>query len=868
MVSIRQTRNRKAIGNSQITGVQFNIISQLAQDLKEEVTLLLNLGQESRNPSELHVFEWLDVLRSRFGDFLGITSPKQIDEFPECLALVLPQLLWVNIADSAHSEKNSVAKTLWSNNPFTDFLPPNSILSENTHFAKIILTLKAEFQSLLCDFPNVTEEQLWDHTFAEFLTRFNKKEKNQRGIIYTLQPIVDFMLDGVDQLLRTWVNMPEGTQSPNVAYLDPAAGLMNFTCGFLNKMHTAGLENDSPLRLFWAYEILPSQVILGRIRVLRLLDKYYHYGPDNLSKIHILWKNALSEVPEELFPLDGSVFPVVLGNPPYNVSSQNKSPWIQELMEDYKRDLQRAGTKRISVSRLQDDYAKFFRFAQWIIDQAGQGLVVFITSRSYIDGLVHRGMRASLTSSFNEIYVVDLNGDSRDFLPDGSNLAGGEVDENIFPIQQGVAITFLIKYKSKTGCKVYYSGFTGSRKVKLDALSLGFDQLHFKEVQLDQDISFRPTTGPPNETYMQFPYLLDIFKEHVQGIVSAHDSLVFDADQARLKLKIETFLDGGNISALGASARDGRDWKIDEARAETTSQNALSHIIPCAYRGFDRRWLCYDLALINKGTNRFPLMQYLVQPGNIAIVTNRLSVTPMDVLVADCVVDNGMVSGARASRSYIFPLKIGEGDKSDNEVWNIRPEFFESFHFTTSPTELFYYVYGILNTPAYAGKYYQEILKDFPRIPFPLQSNPFKRMAEKGEILARLHLLEDGSCDFTQWPMNPSAEDLCIRRVTYDPSVQQIYFDKPKDLANRTQPFWVGGITPEMWTFQIGGIRQLKQWLNARKFSLAPNRNTIPRGLLPEELRYFCKMCSAIQQTLAMRPELDALFLKIEEGQE
>ena len=230
----------------------------------------------------------------------------------------------------------------------------------------IMKALSEEFQGQNVPAHDEQENTFWEYNFSHFLMAYNREQKAQQGVIYTPPTIVRFLFDGVDTILREKFNFCGGISAPNVRVLDPAAGLMNFPCGYLEYLFTRqGEMVTSPLEgTFTAWEILPAQVILGQLRLYQYIQQFNELGL-SVSKDNfiIAWRNALDRPPKEFLPLDGVTMPVVLGNPPYNVSSKNKGTWIQELMEDYKKGLQRAGTKRISVSRLQDDYAKFFRFA-------------------------------------------------------------------------------------------------------------------------------------------------------------------------------------------------------------------------------------------------------------------------------------------------------------------------------------------------------------------------------------------------------------------------------------------------------------------------------------------------------------------------
>ena len=130
---------------------------------------------------------------------------------------------------------------------------------------------------------------------------------------------------------------------------------------------------------------------------------------------------------------------VVMGNPPYAVSSTNKGEWIQNLIADYKKDL---NERKIN---LDDDYIKFIRYGQHFIDKNGSGVLAYISNNSFIDGITHRQMRKSLLESFDKIYILDLHGSAKK----NETAVDGGKDENVFDIQQGVSINIFVKTDKK-----------------------------------------------------------------------------------------------------------------------------------------------------------------------------------------------------------------------------------------------------------------------------------------------------------------------------------------------------------------------------------------------------------------------------------
>ena len=199
---------------------------------------------------------------------------------------------------------------------------------------------------------------------------------------------------------------------------------------------------------------------IGHMKMSFLLEELgYRMEDDERVKYYLTNTLEMKELDESKFPGMSSLshesheagkvkklvpILVVLGNPPYSGHSSNTGEWISDVIKEYYQvDGKPLGEK--NPKWLQDDYVKFIRFSQWKIDQAGEGVLGFITNHSYLDNPTFRGMRQSLMNSFDEIYILDLHGNSlkKEKAPDGSK------DENVFDIQQGVAICFMIKYKKK-----------------------------------------------------------------------------------------------------------------------------------------------------------------------------------------------------------------------------------------------------------------------------------------------------------------------------------------------------------------------------------------------------------------------------------
>ncbi|HEX9917449.1 MAG TPA: N-6 DNA methylase [candidate division Zixibacteria bacterium] len=325
------------------------------------------------------------------------------------------------------------------------------------------------------------------HFYETFLTEYDPKTREKRGVYYTPEPVVSYIVRSLHNILKEHFNRKDGFAGESVTVLDPAAGTLTFLAEaskiavdeFVGKYGKGGKENlirEHILKDFYAFELMMAPYAVGHLKMSFLLEELgYKLQKDDRFKLYLTNTLEMEELTQTELPgmaslseeshLAGKVkketpILVILGNPPYSGHSANVSEkyivemkngkerkrktktWIGNLIEDYKFvDGKPLGEK--NPKWLQDDYVKFIRFAQWKIDQAGEGVLGFITNHSYLDNPTFRGMRQSMMNSFNEIYILDLHGNSlkKEKCPDGSK------DENVFDIQQGVAIVFLIKRK-------------------------------------------------------------------------------------------------------------------------------------------------------------------------------------------------------------------------------------------------------------------------------------------------------------------------------------------------------------------------------------------------------------------------------------
>jgi len=355
------------------------------------------------------------------------------------------------------------------------------------------LLAQADMEAVLKGFGKRTaREDPVLHFYETFLTAYDPKMREMRGVYYTPEPVVSYIVRSIDHLLKTRFNRPQGLADDNTFILDPAVGTATFLYTVINEIHDSlvtqgqgGLWNDyvaeKLLHRIFGFELLMAPYAMAHLK-LGLLLKETGYQFEKEQRLGIYLTNTLEEAftkPEIMSGFNEYIVEeanaaaeikkdkpimVVLGNPPYSGISANASKhavknlktgkykqeftWIGKLIEDYKIvDGKSLGEK--NPKWLQDDYVKFIRFGQWRIDRTGQGILGFITNHAYLDNPTFRGMRHSLMNTFDEIYVLDLHGNAKkkEVAPDGGK------DENVFDIQQGVAICLMVKYPEEADNK-------------------------------------------------------------------------------------------------------------------------------------------------------------------------------------------------------------------------------------------------------------------------------------------------------------------------------------------------------------------------------------------------------------------------------
>ncbi len=556
------------------------------------------------------------------------------------------------------------------------------------------------------------------HFYETFLAAYNPNKRKSRGVWYTPEPVVNFIVRAVDDVLKSEFGLADGLADTSkvmvdwetgqndkkgraltnkkemhrVQILDPATGTGTFLAEVIKQiapkikdvapgMWSSYIEMDLIPRIH-GFELLMASYAMCHMKLDMMLDELGYVPSGKAPRLGVYLTNSLEEgeAANQTLPfaqwlsnesrLANSIkrdMPImcVIGNPPYSGESANKGGWIMDLMDAYKKEP--GGIEKLKERNpkwINDDYVKFIRLAETMIEKNGGGVLGFITNHGYLDNPTFRGMRWHLLKTFDRIYVLDLHGNAKkkEVAPDGS------ADNNVFDIMQGVAILIAVKItktKSKAAPKlaeVFHGDLWGSRKSKYEALwagGLAKNQWSRLENRAPQ-FAFVNRDYELEEIYNRGFGVQDLMPVNSVGIVTARDALTIDMDREKLWQRVEDFANEPDTEVLRARyglGGDVRDWRVQWAKEDVLSHFSRDNLQQIAYRPFDNRWTFYT------GTSRgflcYPrneVMRHLAGHKNLAIAIPKQTKDGLGGLM----ISN--IAGHKTFSAYdintIFPLYL------------------------------------------------------------------------------------------------------------------------------------------------------------------------------------------------------------------
>ena len=693
------------------------------------------------------------------------------------------------------------------------------------------------------------------HFYEDFLTAYNPALRKSKGVWYTPQSVVQFIVRAVDEILKCDFGLAEGLadhskfmhevvndqyskgdrfkgkstkptikqEMHRVQILDPATGTGTFLAEVVNQIYDKfqgmqgmwqGYVDEHLLPRIHGFELLMASYAVAHLKLDMLLEQTGFNHADNKKRLKIYLTNSL----EECHPDTGSLWAqwlsdeasaanrikrdcpvmVMIGNPPYSGESQNKGEWIMQLMEDYKKEPGgKTGLKERNPKWINDDYVKFIRLAQYYIERNKCGVIGFINPHGFLDNPTFRGMRWNLLNAFDKIYTINLHGNNKkkETCPDGSP------DENVFDIQQGVSINLFVKTGEKKATelgKVYYYDLYGKREDKYAFLEkTPFAEVEYKEL------------NPIAPMYFFVPKDFELMEEYEKGV------------------KINELF---SLGSMGITT--GRDKELVSMQPFKSENN-----LPYCYRPFDVQWIDYDVERIARARENIMVHLKKQNTALCLIKINSSSDGLFKVLVSSCMTDKTILSSK--DNANVFPLYLYTDEfGKETKVANLNEDEWQKFNNaigrTTTPEELLAYIYAVLHSPRYRERYKEFLKIDFPRIPLPASESEFDRLAQIGQQLIDLHLMTNTQ----RWKCSTTFPEEGSQLIDL------LKWKDNKVWINEKQYF--GNVPEIVWNFFIGGYQPAQKWLKDRK----------GRTMSFDDIKHYLHIVHALTETIKLMQKL------------
>jgi predicted helicase len=745
------------------------------------------------------------------------------------------------------------------------------------------------------------------HFYETFLSEYDPKLRKSRGVWYTPQPIVNFIVRAVDDILKTEFDLPQGLADTSktkikvdvqgkkveqevhkVQILDPATGTGTFLAEVVKHIHKkfqgqqgiwSNYVETHLLPRLNGFELLMASYAMAHLKLDLLLTET-GYKPTTNQRFRVYLTNSLEEHHQDTGTLFANWLsteaneanhikrdtPVmcVIGNPPYSGISSNNGEWISKLIEDYKYvDGVHFNERK---HWLNDDYVKFLRYGQHFIEKNGSGVLAFINPHGFLGNPTFKGMRWYLLKTFDKIYTIDLHGNSniKEISPDGSP------DINVFDIQQGVSINIFIKTGKKKNNhlgEVFHFDLYGKREDKYDFLiGNSLKTVHFNKLKPEAPyFFFKNSNNDLFEVYNNSFYINNLFTKNSVGCVTANDGLNISFTKQEQTSKIEDLLEmqEGDWRIKYNRKKDSRDWTYQTAKKDATDNNQVNNYSRVSYRPFDTRWTLYTGN--SRGLYSSPqpkIMKQFIQRENLGLVTARSnkSETCDHFYISKFMMETKC--GERTTQSAIFPLYIYPEtnaqqtiDQTTERTPNLNPEIVKQIAdglglIFTNEKETTINTFAPIDILDYIyavlhSPIYREKYKEFLKIDFPRVPYP----KEKDTFWKLVKL--GGEIRQIHLLESSIVENYITQYpIDGDNVVGNTKFQDGKVYINETQYF--DNVPQVSWEFCIGGYQPAQKWLKDRK----------DRKLEFDDILHYQKIIVALSETDRLMKEIDKIEIK------
>lgn len=703
------------------------------------------------------------------------------------------------------------------------------------------------------------------HFYETFLNKYDKSTQEKRGVYYTPEPVVDYIVHSINEILKSDFDKEDGFANTDVTVLDPAGGTLTFLAqtakfaieDFTEKYgegHRANFITEHILKNFYAFELMMAPYAIAHLKMSFLLDEYgYKMKDTDRFKLYLTNTLEIEDLEQTRIPGMASLSEeskqatlvkrkqpilVIMGNPPYSIASYNKSAFIEDIMNLYKEDVK----DEKNIQLLSDDYAKFIRFCHWKIEQVGIGVMGLITKNTYLNTSAFKGLRKKLLQSFDKIYIFNLHGKLYEKSPDGGK------DQNVFDIRVGTSILIGVKTGKKKNndfAKLFYSDLYGDRTSKYDYLEKhNIIDTKWELLNINPNyFFFEKKTFNEADLYDSFIKIDEIFNLNNTGVETGRDHFIIADTKKELENRLRLFITSTlpiDLLRKTFDLADQPNFKLEKVKANYKKFES-DKIEPYYHKPFYFRNIYYDIQFLRRHSGI--VMQHLKSTNsNLALVLKKRSTEPVysNCFCSNSIVDRNFLGG----QSYVFPLWIYDGEGGlfgASKKSNLNPKIensIEKLYKKRDLTEaIFYYIYAVLYCPKYREAFSEQLQIDYPKIPFTKDYELFTTISTIGKSLSELHLLTSKELSKPLTKFSGKGNNK-VTGIDFKENEELLYI-------NSTQYFT--GITKEMWEWEVGKNKPIQRWIkNAKDKELGLN-----------ETIEFGKICSAIKLTFDKQSAVD-----------
>ncbi len=778
----------------------------------------------------------------------------------------------------------------------------------------LILINHVDMDSIIKDLNDDKDPYL--HFYETFLSAYDPKLREKKGVYYTPDSVVKFIINALDSLLKThFKDAPLGLKSAldneNIKLLDFATGTSTFLLEAFRKALEVRKTSDGGtstkedkyqnlLKQFYGFEYLIAPYAIAHLNLSQAFKEEFKKPLKENDALKIILTNTLIQ-PSEIIAYRGlnPIFEkelsnaqeikknenilIITGNPPYSGASENKGLFEWEVKATYGIEpefqtieieknvkladriqtlLKNIQTQKESGSKnalkelkslhskyklqkeknpkwLLDDYVKFMRFAQNKIESLGHGLFGFISNNAFLDNPTFRGLRRSLLECYDELYILNLHGNTRK----KEKTPQGATDENVFNIMQGVSINLFVKKAQATKPKICYYDVYGERAEKYAFLAQhDINSIEWLEIAPREPFYLLlPLKMRLLDEYEQGFSVQDMFQISSVGIATGRDHVVFHKDKESLLKLLKDFstLEPSELRRIYKIKKDSRDWRLEYAikDVKANANNLEQYIVSCQYRPFDFYYTYYTGK--SKSFIAYPrgeVFKHMLPPPptnpktpnqthkNVALNTPR-QLKNNDKSWTQCFIssrinDQGLSSGGNGA-GVNYPLyQFNNPNYTENFTPEFRNFIDKRYNHAFEPLEILGYIYALLYSPNYRKRYEDFLKADYPKTLFTNNKDLFRALSLLGIELIGLHVLNKQSMNYSFEKLKDTTiGESCYKEahdrnpiISKNPS-----YNKPEQRLYINHSAYFKGVSEEINSYMIGGYGVLDKYLKSHK---------------------------------------------------